>query len=45
MTHTPARDGYPGMIRWTLNGKHYAALGDPAKHPETVKAMIEEMVK
>jgi hypothetical protein len=45
MNHIPARDGYPGMIRIIHNGKHYAALGDPAKHAEDVRGMIEEMVK
>jgi hypothetical protein len=36
--HIPARDGYPGMIRFHIgNGRTVQALGDPDKHARFVR--------
>lgn len=40
--HTPASDGYPGMIRFKLsNGKSIHCLADPKHHADKVAKMIK----
>jgi len=44
--HHASDDKFPGIIRFTTeSGRTFVAYGDPEKHAETVKDMIEEMVK